>query len=113
MSRIPAPVIVTEKDDGTTVTIAHGGLLIIRLNAIPGTGYGWQVVQDASPQLEPVGKKQLKPAINGDKDGGPEEEIFQFRAVTQGSNELVLHYRRSWERQVAPNKTYRLRIIAQ
>ena len=101
---------VTQKEDGGEVVLVAGGTLLLRLEAIVGTGYGWQIVRDASPQLKAVGNPKSE-ASGNTKEGGMEIEVFQFLAHVPGSSDLELQYRRPWEKQVAPAKTYRLRVI--
>ena len=101
---------VTQKEDGGEIVLAAGGTLILRLEAIQGTGYGWQIVKDASPQLKTVGSPESE-ASGNTKEGGMEIEVFQFTAHVPGSSDLELQYRRPWEKQIAPAKTYRLRVI--
>lgn len=106
-----ATVTVTEKDDTGHVEISKDAFLEVKMDCIPGTGYSWQIVRNDSGLLkqegEPVFERQEP---EGDKVGGIESQIFRFKAISRGRNTLELHYARTWEKRVAPQKTYRITV---
>jgi predicted secreted protein len=103
---------VTQKQDGQEVVLGSGEMLVLRLEAIPGTGYGWQIAMDASPQLVAVGGPVFEPTGTAEA-GGVENEVFQFRAQTPGSSHLMLEYRRPWEKRAASTRTFQVRVIVE
>jgi inhibitor of cysteine peptidase len=111
-SRAPETKTATDGDNHSAVTMNTGDALVLRIEAIPGTGYGWQIVKDASPHLVAVGSPVFEPKGRAEA-GGTADEVFHFRAEQPGSGDLVLHYRRPWEKQAAPGKTYQLRVTVQ
>src|SRR5262245_8195517 len=42
----------TAQDDERAVSVPLGETVVLRLEALPGTGYGWQLVRDGAPQLQ-------------------------------------------------------------
>jgi predicted secreted protein len=100
---------VTLSDDGRDLTLKAGRLLIVRLEAIPGTGAGWQVVRNGSPQLKIQGAPVFEPRSSLES-GGVEDQIFRFLAQTPGTAELEFHYRRPWEKQGRVAKRFNFRI---
>jgi len=102
-------VTVTDSDNGRQVSLARGGTLTVRLEAIPGTGYGWKLVKAAPDQLTPLGESVLETSKEG-VPGAREHQVFRFRARASGSGVLELHSVRPWEKDVPPAKTYRLEV---
>lgn len=110
MSSSEETVTVTDKDNGGQVSVAKGGTLVIRLEAIPGTGYGWQVVKDDTERLELLGKPEFEQS-GRDLAGASEQQIFRFRALALGLSQLELHYVRSWEKDVPSAKTFKVKVL--
>ncbi|MGH2360804.1 MAG: protease inhibitor I42 family protein [bacterium] len=109
MSSTSTVVTMTNHDDGREVVVPVGGTVVLRLEAVPGTGYGWQITKDPAPHLAPVGQPFFEPSGKVEA-GGPEEEVFHFRAVTPGRARLELEYRRPFEKEALPFKTYRIGV---
>jgi inhibitor of cysteine peptidase len=101
-------VTVTEKDNDSTVTIAKGDTLVIRLEAQLGTGYGWQVVKNDTARLKSLGEPLVEPGQG--LAGGVEHQVFRFGVLKSGSGTVELHYMRPWEKDVPPTKTYRITV---
>lgn len=107
---MPGPsdrLVLTDKDNGRSINLRLGEVLTLRLEASPGTGYGWQVVQDDPALLAPLGKPVMEPLESG-KLGAAEYQVFRFKAKAAGKGVLQLHYQRQWEKQKAPAKTFRV-----
>jgi inhibitor of cysteine peptidase len=83
---------LTEKDNGRTIEIAVGDLLIVRLNENPTTGYRWELVNTKG--LEVAGDRFES---KGDAIGAAGIRVFQFRANSLGRQELQLKNWRKWE----------------
>jgi inhibitor of cysteine peptidase len=106
-------IIITEKNNGGQVKIAPGYILILKLEAIPGTGYGWQIAQNDPDLLEPLGESVFEPIVGDAKKellGGPEYQVFRFKAQRSGTTILELNYKRAWEKEVAPLKSFRITV---
>lgn len=105
----PRTITVTEKDNGGRLDLHPDDVLMVRLESIPGTGYSWQVSRnDAAvfklldkPEYERRDKKAL---------GGVEYAVFRFKAVARGSDLLEMRYRRAWEKEKEPLKTFRITV---
>lgn len=102
-------VTVTDEDDGREVSIVKGGTLILRLEASPGTGYSWQVVENNPEYLKAQGESVFEPR-EGERPGDTEQQVFRFTALASGSSVLKLHYARVWEKGKAPMKTYSIKV---
>jgi inhibitor of cysteine peptidase len=110
MESSPRAITFTGKDDRHEVSVPLGSTVILRLEAIPGTGYGWQLVQDGSPQLQRDGEPRFEPRSDVEA-GGVEDEVFRFRAQATGMAELECVYRRPWEKQASGAKRFTIRIM--
>jgi inhibitor of cysteine peptidase len=102
-------VTVGEKDNGTTVDLAQDEILVVKLPGNPTTGYSWAVVGEPSP-LALVKSTTQRTAKSKTMAGAPSVQIFRFQANAAGIVSLTLHYRRPWEHEAPPAKTYTLRV---
>ena len=99
-------VTLGERDAGKTVTLVVGEKLEIMLASNPTTGYSWQVVDDAggivSLSADPEYVQDPGPEVVG--RGGAER--LSFVAKKTGTGSILLEYRRPWEKNVEPEKTF-------
>jgi inhibitor of cysteine peptidase len=102
-------VIVTEQSKGKDVDLTSGELLIVKLGSNRSTGYSWSVSGDPAPlKLEKMTyqrNSKLSPVV-----GAPGVQVFQFNAGSAGMTTLNIVYRRSWEYNVPPAKTFSVRV---
>ncbi|MFZ0914739.1 MAG: protease inhibitor I42 family protein [Candidatus Korobacteraceae bacterium] len=104
-------VVITDQDNGKDIDLPAGGTLAIRLNSNPSTGYSWAIKGDPSP-LRLVKSSTKKNGQNSHVAGAPITQEFRLRAVSAGMASLTLEYRRPWEHDVAPVKTFQVRVKA-
>lgn len=95
--------VITQKDDGTTVTLKNGGHVRVHLNCRPGAGEGWHVVT-LPPQLKEVGKSYFD---DTNTLGGTATHVHRFRAVKPGEGILQLHMKRAGSMDT---KTFKVKI---
>jgi predicted secreted protein len=100
---------LTEKDNGTQVQVSNGDIVTLRLEAIPGTGYSWQIAENKPDLLKPLGKPEYEES-KSKLIGGVEHQIFRFKAVSPGTVILKLLYFREWEKGKAPEKSYQVTV---
>ena len=102
-------VTVTDRDNGTDVDLTAGGTLIVKLPSNPSTGYSWAVAGDPSPlklqKTSFVQKPHSKQAV-----GSSGTQVLRFGANSVGMGNLTVVYRRSWEYNVPPVKTFTVRV---
>lgn len=103
-----APVTLGEGDNGKTVTVSAGASVLVQLPGNPSTGYDWEVTVGNPSVLEQSGAPKFTPSSGALGAGGTYQ--FWFQPKTAGTTDLTLVYRRSWERDVAPVKTYKITI---
>jgi inhibitor of cysteine peptidase len=99
---------VTDADNGKTVTITKGQGLLLKLQSNPTTGYKWAVSSTDRTFGYPSSETFLKNSDGAVGSGG----IQRFKWTTNspldmvGSHKVTLEYKRSWETNVAPAKTF-------
>ena len=94
----------TESHDQHTVTAPLNDTFTVSLMSNPSTGYQWQVVEYNKKFVEPVGSPKYTP--KGSSAGAPGTETFTFRGVAEGKTHIKFEYRRPWEKDVEPARTY-------
>jgi predicted secreted protein len=84
---------VTGQDNNSEIKLHVGDELLLRLEAQPGTGYSWRVLEDSHKLLSQIGEPDFE---ESDKLslGGKEQQIFRFKAGGSGRQRLELQYRR-------------------
>jgi inhibitor of cysteine peptidase len=107
----PNEIVVNAADDGRTIELGEGQVLVVRLEAHPSTGYGWQVAESAQEGIvSQVGEIEFEP--ESDLLCAPGTQIVRFQAHREGHSALRLEYRRPWEPQVEPTRTFHLQVKA-
>jgi inhibitor of cysteine peptidase len=101
-------ITVTEKDNGSQFELKKGDVLTLRLESNPSTGYSWQIAGNDEKLMELMGKPTSETPERKLIVGGIEYEIFRFRALASGTNVLELCYKRIWEKEKEPLKTFRI-----
>ena len=98
-----------EADSGRTVTVSKGTQIMIQLPANPSTGYSWSVTVSNPGVVSQAGDPVFKPSSSALGAGGV--YTVWFDATGSGKTDLWLDYRRSWEIDVQPVKTYVLHVV--
>jgi len=102
-----SPVTITDQDNSTNVDLTTGELLVVKLPSNPSTGYDWSVSGDPAP-LKLTKHSHLRSTSGA--VGAPQTAVFEFRAASAGVVHLTLLYRRSWEYNVPPVKTFTVTV---
>jgi inhibitor of cysteine peptidase len=117
MKAEPGGRTLTIKDDGRTIDLRVGVQFALRLEAIPGAGFAWKVVDrgpglvrvlDEEPPFEVCPKRQT-----GGPLGAPSCQTFRFEATKTGTGRLRLEYKRPWEEAAPPEKTFTVKLRIQ
>jgi len=100
---------ITDQDNGKDIDLTTGERLIVKLTSNPTTGYGWAVAGDPAPlKLE---KSAFHRSTKSSRVvGAPGVQVLQFSASSAGIANLTVVYRRSWEYNVPPVKTFSVRV---
>lgn len=106
-----APVqTLTDPANGTDVTLRPGGVLRLKLDSNPTTGYFWYLKDiDASQLDQKEDGYNADPAPEGIVGSGG-HQLFVFEALAPGKSKLKLSYERS-PQDVAEKLTLDIRVI--
>lgn len=102
-SGAPTTAMLTLSDDGSSVTIDLGDVLVISLEGNPTTGYTWEPQDLDETVLTLSGEPVYEPA--SDALGASGTLTFTFEPVAAGEVDLTLVYHRPWE-SVPPLDTF-------
>ncbi len=96
------PVIITNADDGKTVTVSSGNRVIIQLPDNSGsTGYTWDFTTSKNQVLTWQNTTYLPPTSHP-MPGAPGTIAFTFLAHDSGNVHIEFALRRIWEANVPP-----------
>ncbi len=96
---------LTEQDNGKTIELTKGATLIVKLSSNASTGYSWSV-QSKSPLLKLLDSNYKEKKQLAQVAGAPGVQTFQWQATGAGNATLKLEYRRPWEKDEPPAKTF-------
>lgn len=89
---------MTYTDTSQPIGVRVGGEFTIALESNPSTGYSWQPTYEMD-LLQLVEREFEQKKGTSGLVGAGGTESFRFKALQQGSTEITLTYRRSWEEQ--------------
>ncbi len=100
---------ITEPDNGKDIDLPSGQTLQIKLKSNAGTGFAWSLSGDPTPLKLIKTYTQHNKNTSG-RAGAPLTSVFQLQAASAGLSNVTLVYRRSWEYNVPPAKTFSVRV---
>lgn len=104
---------LTKSDNGTTTALKVGDTLRVELPSNPSTGYSWQIADNDSSVLAPIGESQFSLSPDATPiPGSGGVQTFHFHAIGEGESTLTLIYVRPWETSVTPtpNDTWTVQV---
>lgn len=88
---------LTQNAANKTVTLPKSGLLAIKLDSNPSTGYGWEM-SCSSLAVSKVGSSFTIPSSDQERLGAPGIEILVLAVTQPGTYNIRMDYKRSWEK---------------
>ncbi len=88
---------LTENAAGKTLHLPQSGLIALKLDSNPSTGYGW-VMSCSSPNVSKVGSSFTIPRSDENRVGVPGVEILVLAVTRPGTYNVRMDYKRSWEK---------------
>ena len=82
---------------GKTLRLPASGLMALKLDSNPSTGYGWQF-SCSSPAVSKVGSSFTIPRGDEERMGAPGVEILVLAVTKPGTYNIRMDYKRSWEK---------------
>lgn len=104
-----AQVQLDASSNGSQKELARGQTVVVALDSNPTTGYSWAVSEVDQNVLRQVGDPSYQSA-NTNLTGAGGVETFRFEAANAGLTTLKLVYRRPWETNIAPIKTFTVQV---
>lgn len=104
-------IIKSEKDTGSTLEMNTGDNLEIVLEANPTTGYRWEVASLDSSILSKTSTEYKADVVPEGIVGSGGNSINRFKAIKIGKTFLKLIYRRPFEKNVPPVKTFGMTVV--
>ncbi len=101
----------SEEDSNTTFEMTCGDTLAVVLESNPTTGYRWSVDTVDKAVLEEIGAEYKADEVPADIVGSGGKSILRFRAIKTGRTSLILTYRRPFEKNSTPARTFELTVI--
>ena len=98
---------VLEADNGKDIELTTSQTLRVKLKTIAGTGYAWTLSGDPAPLKL---TKSYTQQNNSRRAGGGQMSVFDLTANSAGIAKVTFVYRRSWEYNVPPAKTFKVRV---
>jgi len=106
-----APVTLTTADNGRTVPVHRGAVVVVKLASNPTTGFGWHLVKPLDPRVLRLVSHRYAPSSTSPPLGAGGFETWRFVARGAGRARLALAYFRSWEpKNVVRRFTVGLRV---
>ena len=100
---------LTEKNNGSTVTLSVDQNLQITLASNSSTGYSWNIVSIDPALLKQIGEEEYRQESN--RRGGGGRTTFRFKPVGKGKFFLKLAYYRAWEKNSSYEKTFTVTLL--
>lgn len=115
----PREVQLADADNGKTVRLARGGTVIVALQSNPSTGFSWYVGETAGPELALHGEPTfVPPGSTSPVVGAAGTQVFTFVTTDIGMPppgtpavvQVVLEYKRGFEPNTPPEKTFKFTV---
>jgi inhibitor of cysteine peptidase len=108
-SSIPAKQqVLTETDNGTTISLENGATFYLRLRENPSTGYSWQL--NLSHGLHILSDEYTQDQAPEGYTGVPGTHQWEIKAVTSGNQQVTGIYKRPWENVTGKEDTFKLKV---
>lgn len=111
-------LVLTDADDGKTVTVTRGQNVLVKLTSNPSTGYKWVVASTnrtfgypaSDNYVPPPGAAAAAAAAPAGAIGAPGIQRILWKTNSPldmtGTHVVKLEYKREWEVNVAPARTF-------
>ena len=101
--------LLTMEDQGSLFKCQTRQEFVVELEANPSTGFAWQVSK-SDPDHVRLLREETLPA-DRNRLGAPGRQMFFFQAMAIGRAPLKLEYRRPWEKDAEPAKTFSVTLV--
>lgn len=102
-------ITIDDQNAGDVIEMQVGDMLVVSLDGNITTGFNWVPAPQDPVLLEQVGDTEVTP--EGEGLGAPGKIVLQFKAISEGQTPLTFEYKRAWEEDVEPEKTFEVTIV--
>ena len=102
-------ILWSEIDQG--VGLAVGDILEVVLPANPSTGYAWEAGFYNESVLKPNGEPEF--SSTSTNLGSEETQKLHFEAIGEGETDLVLVYRRAFEKEGVDRQIFQVHVVVE
>lgn len=103
--------ILTEENNGQTISVAAGSEIVVKLEGNITTGYSWSVQNLDAQYLHQQGEEEYK--SDSDLIGAGGISTFTFKTIHSGQTTLKLIYSRPFEKDTPPEKVFEISVVIQ
>jgi len=108
---VTGTVEVTARQAGQNVTAAVGNLINITLESNPSTGFNWEL-RDFEQGVAGYHSADLVARQGGNVlFGAPADTVITLQALTPGTQDILLVYRRQWEPPDRVSQSFAFRLM--
>ncbi len=105
-----APVVLQEKDRGSTITLQAGQKLLLYLRNPASGGYSVKPPIFNAAVLKLASQKKLAPEPRKPPRAGDFGQLFyEWEAVAQGQTDIIINIHRPWEKK-PPQEFWRVKV---
>jgi inhibitor of cysteine peptidase len=100
--------VVTEADNGTSISLKNGENFTLQLRGNPSTGYSWEL--NVSEGLSILSDEYIQDPVPENSTGAPGIHSWIIQAVDPGSQQVNGIYKRSWETTTGTEDNFTLTV---
>jgi inhibitor of cysteine peptidase len=108
----PEQQVITEADNGTTISLENEETFYLSLEENPSTGYSWQI--NLSQGLSLLSDKYYSPESSAEGQqplvGAGGVHLWEIKADSEGSQQVNGIYKRSWENTTGTEENFTLNV---
>jgi inhibitor of cysteine peptidase len=108
----PRQQVITEADNGKSISLKNGETFYLRLKENPTTGYSWEL--NLSQGLNNISGNYYPPETSNESQqplvGAGGVHIWEIKATTEGSQQVKGIYKRPWEDITGKEDTFTLNV---
>lgn len=101
---------LTKNAEGKLLHLKAGSLIAFKLDANPSTGYTWimKPTENIKGNIVKVGTSFVMPPAGDTRVGTPGTEITMYAVGTEGTYDVKMEYKRSWEAFAAESFSFKI-----
>ena len=107
----PAELKLTTKDNDRRIELTPGQAFRIALESNPSTGFQWQIVEFDEVLLQSTAESKYESSDPNGPPGTAGQQVFRFATRKAGQTTICMVYRRPWEKDQPPVRSYSLTLL--